>query len=127
MPQQEKIKREVDRIGLMLAKLLSVLLNKSVDNTEANAEFIQQFNAELDEFLAMNNTDDIHSLVDDKKFTIENLRHFGNLLYELAQRTDDEQKKAQLLKKALHVYEYINDNSKGTLYLDVEYRLKELR
>ena len=127
MPQQDKIKREIDRIGLMLAKLLSMVLSKNYENPEVNAAFVQQFNEELDEFLALNNADDIALLINENKFTIDNLRHFGNLLYELAQRTNDQQNKEQLLKKALRIYEYVNANSGGTMYLDVEYRLKELR
>lgn len=126
MAQEDKIKRETDKTGLMLAKLLSKALDKNAEHTEEERAFIQQFNAELDIFLAMKNGEGVNYLVEEKNFSIKNLLNFGHLIYELAHRTDDEQKKEQLLKKALEIYEYIHENGNGTLYLDVETRIKEL-
>ncbi len=129
MPQEDKIKREIDRIGLVLAKLLSTLLHKDFQNTEEEVYFSQQLKSELgidvEAFLALEDSDALRLLVSDRKFTTENLRQFGNLLYELGHRSA--QRKEALLNKALSVYSYISANAGGTLFLDVEYRLKELR
>jgi len=129
MAQEDKFKREIDRIGLALAKLLSMLLNKADQPEEAVKAVVQQtyheLGIDLEEFLALKESDDVDFLVKDKKFSIDHLRNFGNLLYELAHKTTDEQKKQLLLKKVKNIYRYVSANA-STLYLDVEYRLKEL-
>jgi len=130
MPQEDKIKREIDRIGLVLAKLLSMLLDKEYPYSEARVEITKQFQSELDidldTFLAMNKEDSLQYLVNDKKCSIENLWDFANLLYDLAHKTNDDQQRETLLRKAFHVYEYIHANNRGTVFLDVAYRIKEL-
>ena len=129
MPQEDKFKREIDRIGLVLAKLLSMLLNKTDHPQEAVKSVMQQtyheLGIDLEIFLALKEGDDVDYLVHEKKFSTEHLRNFGNLLYELANRTTDVEKKQLLLKKVKNIYRYVSANA-STLYLDVEYRLKEM-
>ena len=131
MPQQDKIKREIDRIGLALSKLLGLFLQKPFNHSDAQGYIAQQLRSELDidleVFLEMQTGPDLHFLIEDKKFSIEHLRNFANLLYELAHKTDDVHKKKQLQDKALNIYKYIDSNGQGTLYLDVQYRIKELK
>jgi len=131
MPQEDKFKREIDRIGLVLAKLLDLLLDKGRFSNEEVAHFMQQcktaLNIDIDEFLHMDKEAGLDLLIKDHQFSNENLRNFGHMLYDLAHKTDDENQKELLLNKALHIYEYLVNNSKGTLYLDVLYRMKELQ
>ena len=131
MPQEDKFKREIDRIGLVLAKLLDLLLGKGQFSNDEVAHFIQQCKAvldiDLDEFLKLDKKAGLDLLINDHKFSNENLRNFGHMLYDLAHKTTDENQTELLLNKALHVYEYLVNNSKGTLYLDVLYRIKELQ
>ena len=131
MPQEDKFKREIDRIGLVLAKLLDLLLGKGQFSNDEVAHFIQQCKAaldiDLDEFLRLDKKAGLDLLINDHKFSNENLRNFGHMLYDLAHKTTDENQTELLLNKALHVYEYLVNNSKGTLYLDVLYRIKELQ
>ena len=129
MPQEDKIKREIDRIGLVLAKLLGIQLNKNNHHEEAVKDVVLKVQDELDIDLPafLNNDDAVQYLVKEKNFSHDHLRIFANLLYETAACTTDSAQKAQLKSKALHIYEYINANASGTLYLDVVYRIRELK
>ena len=131
MAQEDKIKREIDRIGLVLAKLLNILLHKNNHHEEAINDFVQQTKNELDidlpSFLEMDNNDSLQYLVKEKNFSHEHLRAFANLLYEIAGNTTNQEQERKLKNKALVIYEYIHVNGGGTLYLDVVYRIKELK
>ena len=131
MPKEDKFKREIDRIGIVLAKLLSMMLHKDYPYGETMNNVSQQLRSELgldlDEFLAMKDGDDAQFLVKENAFSVEHLRNFANMLYDLAQKATDAQQKALLQKKALNIYEYIHAHPGGTIYLDVEYRIRELR
>src|ERR1700744_5099393 len=123
MPQEDKIKREIDRIGLVLAKLLSIMLHKEHPNSGINDIAIQlrsELDIDLDGLLAMSDKQALDMLVIDKKFSTDHLRNFANLLYDLAHKSTDDEQQQMLLKKSLAVYEYIHTNSNGTLFLDVE-------
>ncbi len=131
MAQEDKIKRELDRIGMIIGMLVNKLLDKHNVPEEAIKDIMQQVQDELsidlEAFLNVEKEDGLHFLVNQKKFSIENLRNFGDLLYELGYKTNDRHRKDQLLTKACDVYEYVSNNANGTLFLDVEYRLKELK
>ena len=130
MPQEDKIKREIDRIGMIIGMIINKLLDKHNLPEECVKDVVQQtkdeLNIDLEAFLALEKGGDLNFLVDEKEFSIEQLRSFGNLLYELAYKTNDEPKKNGMLQKPLNIYEYVRANSNGTLFLDVEYRIKEL-
>ena len=130
MAQEDKIKREIDRIGLVLAKLLGMLLHKPNQHEEAVKEVIQQMQDELDIDLGrLPETDKeelLQYLVKQKNFSNDHLRLFANLLYETAGTGNDNNQQALLKSRALHIYEYIQANANGTLYLDVVYRIREL-
>ncbi len=121
----------MDRVGAMLAKLLGMLLHKELHNPEEMEKFVQQFRTEMDidpdAFVAMNEVDSLRFLVQEKKFSVEHLRTFGNILYDMAQKVGYSGKRDVLLKKALSIYEYVSANSGGTLYLDVLYKINELK
>ena len=127
MAQEDKFKKEIDRIGLVLAKLLGMLLNKKDHPQEAVQDVMQQTYDELgidiEQLLAVTDGDDIDFLVNNKKFSTEHLKHFGDLLYELARYSNAQQQKL-LLAKAMNIYRYISAHAR-TLYLDIEYRLKD--
>ncbi len=131
MAQQDKIKREIDRIGLALAKLLSIALNKNSHREDSVKDVMQQTQNELEinlpRFLEMDNNDSVQYLLKEKNFSLNHLRLFANLLYETAGNTEDSAEHSKLKNKALNIYGYIHANANGTLYLDVVYRLKELK
>ncbi len=131
MAQEDKFKREIDRIGLILTKLLDLLLGKGQFSNDEVAHFMQQcktaLNLDLDEFLKSDKEVGLDLLIKNHKFSNENLHNFGHILYDLAHKTEDENQQELLLKKALHIYEYLVTDSKGTLYLDVLFRIKELQ
>jgi len=130
MPQEDKIKREIDRIGLVLAKLLSMLLHKDYPDN-ATVDIATQLRSALDIdlniFLFLNKGDDIHFLVSERQFSIENLRSLANLIYDLAHKTNNDETRQKLLSKSLNIYEYVSANNHGTMFLDVEYRLKQMK
>ena len=130
MPQEDKFKREIDRIGLVLAKLLDLLLGNGRFSNEEVEHFMMQcktaLNIDIELFLNMDQSVGIDFLIKDNKFSNENLRNFGHMLYDLAQKSTDVQLKVKLMDKAKDVYKYLTENNNGTLYLDVLYRMKEL-
>jgi hypothetical protein len=131
MAQEDKIKREADRIGLVLAKLLNKLYHTSSPDGDIAGSIGTQLQSELgidiSGFLNMDTEEDIKQFATQEKFSQEHLRTFGNILYSLANVAADNEMKMKLRDKALHVYEYIRANSNGTLFLDVEYRIRELK
>ena len=130
MPQEDKIKKEIDRIGLVLAKLLSLILNKPDHHAEAASDVIQQAHDGLDldihQLLSLSPDELTDYLVSVKKFSVDNLRNFAHLLYEMS-RTFDEEHKARYRKQALVIYEYVNTHGDGTVYLDIISRIQEMK
>lgn len=129
MAQEDKFKREIDRIGLVLAKLLDLMLGTKRFDSDEIAHFVQQcdtaLNIDLEAFLHMPPETAMDYLLQ-KKFTTENLRLLGHLLYDLAVKTDDEHHRLRLLNRALYLYRYVLANNQGTLYLDVMQRIKSM-
>jgi hypothetical protein len=130
MPQDDKFKREIDRVGLALAKLISKLLHIKYHHDDTLPGFIQEFQSELDidldTFLQLKNGEEIKYLVNSRSYSVDNLRNLGNILYEMAHKTNDAEQKKSLLEKTRTIYEYVSAHSGGTLFLDVDSRLKEL-
>jgi len=131
MPQEDKFKREIDRISLVLAKLLDLLLGNGQFSNEEVAHFMQQcdtaLSLDMDEYLRKGKEEGMEYLIENLKFSDDNLRNFGHLLYNLAQKTMNEEQRTTLREKASHIYEYLVSHNNGTLYLDVLQRMKELR
>lgn len=130
MAQEDKIKREIDRIGLVLAKILGILLNKNNHHDEAVKDVVVQTQNELDidlpVLLAMDHDDSIELLIKEKGFSNDHLKLFADLLYETAGNSTGSAQQALLRTKALAIYQYVQANANGTMYLDVIYRIKEL-
>ena len=130
MAQEDKFKREIDRIGMLLAKLLGLLLHRPDDTRDYVSDVMQQAHNELaidvQGLLEMSDPDALNYLITDHKFSNDHLRQFANLLYEMA-LLDGGAHNSNLRKKALAIYEYLQANANGTVYLDVLYRVKELR
>ena len=131
MSQRDKIEREADRIGLALAKLLNLLLHKKELDSNALNTIAEHMQTELEinipEYLELDSRDDQDYLAKNRQFSLEHFRSFGNLLYSVSNLSADQKMKGQLRNKALSLYEYIKANGNGTLFMDVEFRIKELR
>jgi len=128
MGQEDKLRREIDRVGQLLALLLDKLLHKNLPADTFNyidQELQSKLDLDLDKFLLMNDREDISYLIENRHLSLDNLRVFGDLLYQLAYKDAD--RKHQLLKKALILYEYVQDSGNGTLYYDLRYKIQELR
>ena len=114
--------------------IIGMLINKLPDRDAPPEETVmtvsQQLKHELDidlpAFLAMNDEDAVRYLTVEKRYSIDQLRLFANLLYEMTLKEAEPELRAALRKKALKIYEHVHANNQGTLFLDVEYRLKEL-
>ncbi len=131
MAQEDKIKRELDMIGIVLAKLMNMLMNKPDERIDGLNKMSIQLKSELDidlqAILDMKHQEALNLLINTKKFTIEHLRVFANLLKNLARNNTEGNYTNLLNAKALAIYEYISANGKGTMYFDVELNIKELR
>ena len=129
MPQEDKYKRETEKIGQLLALLMDRLMHAG--GLQDPFSFVkEQLKSEaeldLDMWLGMNDKEDIAFLVSEKHFSTDHLRVLGDVLYQLAYKSGS-QKEALLKRKALVLYEYISANNNGTLYYDLHYRIKELK
>ncbi len=130
MPQEDKVKRMIDQIGLALARLFQRLLGTPYDPAEMAAEFPvlfkKELDIELDKLLLMDNDEALELLVNGKRFSADNLRELGNVLYELAKITRDESRRHDLHRKVCGLFTFVKANSNATVYFDVEMKIKEL-
>ncbi len=131
MAQEDKIKRELDMIGIVLGKLFNKLTNKPdvpVDGFQLTSiQLKSELDLDLQAIINLDNDDMLNLLINTKKFTIEHLRVLANLLRNLARFNNESNYTNSLNAKALAIYDYISANGKGTMYLDVELNIKELR
>jgi len=131
MAQEDKLKKQIDKVSLLLSKLINKLLQQNSENEESFNVISESLKSELDidlaKVLGMNDKEEVEYLIGNKKFSIDHLREFGDLIYELAYHTADADLKNKLNRKALIIYEYITANGKGILFLDVQYKIKELK
>ncbi|HXS37786.1 MAG TPA: hypothetical protein VN721_13870 [Flavipsychrobacter sp.] len=131
MAQEDKLKKQIDKISLLLSKLTNKLLQQNNEQKDVlnvvSSSLESELNIDLFKVLEMNDKEEVEYLIRDKEFSIDHLREFGDLIFELAYRITDSDLKNKLNRKALIIYEYITANGKGIIFLDVQYKIKELK
>lgn len=125
MGQEDKFKREIDKIGLLLAKLLSKLLLIKDNKEEAVNDVVAQINEgvlhQAGSLAAMTPEQLIVYLRDDQHMQVDNLKKMADVLFELSEQADA----AQYRLQSLALYEYVHANGAGTVYFDVMHRLNK--
>jgi len=130
MPQEDKLKREIDRVGLALAQLLSKFLGNGDSFEQALPQIALQVSEQLDldlhVLLNLPDEDALDLLLNGKKFSSNHIKALADLLYQISINELDPMLFVNLRHKARLLYEYVNSHGAGTLHFDVYYRLKEL-
>ncbi len=136
MEQEDYIKRQIDKLGEVLGKILSDLIGlknqadiqSGIDSV--NQAFINELNLDLNELIAVSNEDFINTLLDTKKFSNESLEKLGDILLLLAQeveqRNSDNNNVRKLIGKSLIIFEYI-DRVSACYSIDRNSKIEEIK
>ncbi|HEC42824.1 hypothetical protein LCGC14_2131750 [marine sediment metagenome] len=135
MEQRDYLMRQIEQLGQVLAKALAGLLNlKQVPDASLSIDEIRQIYGEelditLDLVLVTPKEEIISVLMSRVKFIDHHLDTMAELLSETAELYDisDETGTAKdLRKKALYIYEYLQETS-GTYSIDQAMKITQLK
>lgn len=115
MPQEDYLKREIDKLGKVLAKVLADLLklksaNKAADGIESvNEVFKTELDITINALLDIPETEFLPFLLLNRKLNNNQLELLADILTEAAD--DSENEKALLIyKRSLLIYAYVTEN-----------------
>lgn len=123
MGQEDYLKRQLDQLGQVLAKMLGDLLG--LKNKAAIHDGIEQVNQSLktelgftsDEFAALSDAEFIRFLEDEKGFRNAHLEKLADLFLFLADNTSDSTKQKLVYEKSLLLYKHL-DKTESTYSLE---------
>jgi len=130
MPQTDFILREIEKIGAMLRMLIRRRVEQKDTQDEEQlveqtiAELFQEIQIDMQEILQLEKKDFATYFTLSKGFNFENLELLADLLYYFSQVTTLSLKNSYG-KKALEIYEYINETSK-TYSIERENKIKKI-
>jgi hypothetical protein len=116
MQQKDFLLREIEKIGTLLRYLISKLIpSSSVENSEEiieiiNRELVENSYFNINEILSFSIKDFDEVFTQSKGYSFENIELLADLLFTIGNNPLDN--KENQLKKALELYEYINEKSK---------------
>jgi hypothetical protein len=131
MPQEDYIKREIDRLGKVLAKALADLLGtKARGNSHEglhaiNNVLISELEIDLDGLLLLPESELLSYLVKTKKLNNAQMEILGDLLFESAVG-EDPVTDAIKYRKTLSIYNAITENEL-TYSVNRHYKIKVIR
>ena len=134
--QEDYLKSQFDKLGQVLGKMLAFVLKlKQEENLSPGAEllentFTNELNLDIDSILSLEGDNLISELVDERNYSIENLKALADILYHYSTSTlkiTDSIKSREIAEKAIVIYEYVHLNSGSLAYFDLASRIKELR
>ncbi len=118
MEQEDYIKKQIDRLGQVLGKILANLLGfKNQADILSGIESVNQaFKSELDldleELITVSPEKFMNTLLETKKFSEENLEKLSNIFLHLAKETDqgnlENERVKSLYEKSLCILEHID-------------------
>jgi hypothetical protein len=117
MPQTDFILREIEKIGAMLRMLIRRRVEQKDTKDEEQiveqtiAELFQETQIEVQEIIQIEKKDFATHFTLTKGFNLENLELLADLLFHFSQVSSLSLKNSYS-KKALEIYEYINETSK---------------
>ena len=126
---EDYIKREIDKIGKMLAAIIQkigVLKETKSDDVVnvAKLELVEGLNLDIDELLQKEEF--IEILIQEHHFNNDNLEKFADLIFDFIEATDDTDEKQNLIRCIVNIYKYL-DESSNTISFHRHYILKELK
>jgi hypothetical protein len=118
LEQEDYIKKQIDRLGQVLGKILANLLGfKNQADILSGIESVNQaFKSELDldleELITVSPEKFMNTLLETKKFSEENLEKLSNIFLHLAKETDqgnlENERVKSLYEKSLCILEHID-------------------
>lgn len=131
MPQEDRLKKEIDLMGRILGKILADLLGLKTEDINPDEirvmheEFFSLIDPNLQSLLNSEPKDLIIALKE-KGFTSAHLDQLSEILFHLASQETDVPTRQNLLRKALVLLEHL-ENTETTYSLERHFRLERLR
>ena len=116
--RQDYLKKQIDQLGKVVAKLMADLMGLKSDFriTEAeelvNTVFEKELGFNFDEIVEQKNENLISFLNTDKNFTQETMEDIANIVFELGMVIEDKNKQANYFQKAILLFEHLNNERK---------------
>lgn len=133
MKQKDYVEKEIEKLSLILKKLLSVIIKSTKTEysnylaDEVNTTLIDKFNLSNIEFEELNSDDLIQILIDKKKISSSHLEDLANIFYNLAKTsTKDSKKNKSTLKNCLTIYNHL-EKSEGIFSFERNQKINEIK
>ncbi len=130
MEQQDYLKKQIDQLGQVLAKILSDLLglkNKGQINNEielTNQTLKTEIDFDIQELLDIPTDDFVNTLKKQKNLTNDNLAKLVEILLLIADNGQTDNKK--LYEKCLTIYEYL-EKAENIYSLDRQWKIERIK
>ena len=130
--RQDYLKKQIDQLGKVMAKLFADLMGLKSDFriTEAeelvNTVFEKELGFNFDEIVKQKNENLIQFLSVEKKFSQETLEDIANIIFELGITLDDKNKQANYFQKAILLFEHLNTERK-TFSFDFMVKINKMK
>lgn len=130
MEQQDYLKKQIDQLGQVLAKILSDLLglknkrqiNNGIELT--NQTLKTEIDFDIQELLDIPTDDFVNTLKKQKNLTNDNLAKLAEILLLIADNGQTDNKK--LYKKCLTIYEYL-EKAENIYSLDRQWKIERIK
>ncbi len=130
MPQEDKLKREIDQLARLLGKLLVDLTGPK--NTLSAEDGLQELRKVLQESTGLSldellesDSDSFKKILESKSLTTGHMEQLADILYQLAETSENENGKG-LYEKALVLYERLIESG-PTYSLDKYYKVQKIK
>lgn len=130
MEQQDYLKKQIDQLGQVLAKILSDLLglkNKGQINNGielTNQTLKTEIDFDIQELLDIPTDDFVNTLKKQKNLTNDNLAKLAEILLLIADNGQTDNKK--LYEKCLTIYEYL-EKAENIYSLDRQWKIERIK
>ncbi len=130
--RQDYLKKQIDQLGKVVAKLVADLMGLKSDFriTEAeelvNTVFEKELGFNFDEIVEQSNENLISFLNTDKKFSQETMEDIANIIFELGMVIEDKNKQANYFQKAILLFEHLNTERK-TFSFDFMVKINKMK
>lgn len=130
--RQDYLKKQIDQLGKVVAKVLRDLMGLKSDfrineaEEMVNTVFEKELGFNFDEMLERKNDDFILFLIKDKKFSEATLEDIANILFEIGITLEDKNKQANYFQKAILLFEHLNTERK-TFSFDFMVKINKMK
>lgn len=130
--RQDYLKKQIDQLGKVVAKLVADLMGLKSDFRITEAEelvnnvFEKELGFNFDEIVEQKNENLISFLNTNKKFSQETMEDIANIIFELGMVIEDKNKQANYFQKAILLFEHLNTERK-TFSFDFMVKINKMK